>query len=169
MKRTVEKLKSFYQPHLEPGEEIRQISNATAGGTGSKVGYGAAIGALLGWLFAINVDSALLPPFVLGALGGGVGGYLLALRFARRPEGPGSIHIELVLTTRRLFTVRRYASLRREVLREYPLAEIKSAEGRRYPIGQYQRLTVELSDGTSTSFVLEQPLDLPLNRDPASG
>ncbi len=169
MKRPVDKLKSFYQPHLEPGEEIRAISNATAGGTGSKVGYGAVIGALVGWLFAINVDSALLPPLILGAFAGELGGYLLALRFARRETGPGSIHLQLVLTTERLFTVRRHASLRRHILREYPLPEIKSAESRQYPIGRLERLTLEFADGTTTAFVLEQPLEVPVNRDSASG
>ncbi len=169
MSRSLDRVKRFYQPELDPGEEIKAIRNATAAGTGSKVGYGAVIGALVGWLYAINTDSSLLPALVLGALAGELGGYLLAHRSARSKDGPGTIHLQVVLTDRRLFTVRRHASIRRRILRNYPLDQIKAAHSHRYPIARFHRLTIELADERQITFILEQPLDLPLNSDPASG
>jgi hypothetical protein len=165
----LERAKRFYQPQLEPGETIKAVRRATAGGTGSKVGYGAVVGALLGWLYAINVDSALLPPLVLGALAGELGGYLLAQRAARRPGGPGAIHLEVVQTDLRLFTVRRHASLRRRILRSYRFADTSEWSLRPYPIGSYQRLEITLAHGATTVLVVEGTLDLPLNTDTSAG
>jgi len=161
MSRAVRRAKRFYRPHLAPGEEIGAIRNATAAGTGTLMGYGALIGALLGWLYAINVDSALLPALVLGAFAGDIGGYLMAHRRARRHSGPGAVHLQLIQTDNRLFTVRRHASVRRQILREYPLGEVTATIARRYPIGQYRRLDISDVNGNSTSLIVEGDLDLP--------
>jgi hypothetical protein len=161
MSRAVRRAKRFYSPHLAPGEEIKAIRNATAAGTGTLLGYGALIGALLGWLYAISVDGALLPALVLGALAGEIGGYLIAHRRARLRSGPGAVHLQLIQTDTRLFTVRRHASVRRRILREYPLDEVRATIAKRYPIGPYRRLDITDADGTATSVVVEGELDLP--------
>jgi len=83
----------FYSPHLAPGEEIKAIRNATAAGTGTLMGYGALIGALLGWLYAINVDGALMPALVLGAFAGEIGGYLYG---AEENGGTNTIYVSPV-------------------------------------------------------------------------
>ncbi len=169
MSRALDKARSFYAPNLAPDESIAAIRRATAAGTGRYVAIGAIIGTLVGWLYAISVDSALLPPLVLGALAGETGGYLLAHRTARQPSGPGTIHLELVLTGRRLFTVGRYASWRRRMLREYPLDTIIAATTSRYPIGRYHRVEITTADGTTTGFIVEGMLDVPVNRVGTSG
>jgi hypothetical protein len=169
MGKALDRARQFYRPRLEPDEEVQEVRLATAIGTGSKIGYGAAIGALLGWIYAVNVGSALLPPLVLGALAGELGGYVMAHRAARQPSGPGTVHLELLLTNQRLLTVGRYASLRHRILREYPLGEMTAATSRRYPIGQYHRLAVMMKDGSTIAFVVAGPFDLPVNRDDTSG
>ncbi len=161
MSRASERARRFYSPDLAPGEEIEAVRNATASGTWTLVGYGALIGALLGWLYAINVDSSLLPALVLGALGGELGGYLLANRRARLPSGPGAIHLQLVQTNRRLFTVNRHASTRRRELREYPLDEVTVTVAKRYPIGSYHRLDITDAADRAVSLIVEGELDLP--------
>lgn len=160
MRRATERAKQFYSPPLAPGEEIESVRNATVAGTGSLVGYGALIGALLGWLYAINIDSALLPALVLGGFTGVIGGYLTAHRHARR-SGPGGVHLQLVKTDKRLFTVRRYASIRRQAIREYPLSEVNVTIAKRYPVGRYHRLDITDTSGNVTSLVVEAELDLP--------
>ncbi len=161
MSRAVERARRFYSPQLNPGEEIEAIRNATAGGTGTLVGYGALIGALVGWLYAINVDGALLPALVLGALAGELCGYLLAHRRARRPYGPGTIHLQLIRTTTRLLTVNRHAAKRRQPLREYPHGEVTTTVAKRYPIGRYHRLDITDGADNTTSLIVEGELDLP--------
>ena len=161
MGRAGDRIRRFYDHHLTPGEEIKAVRDATAGGTGTLVGYGALIGALLGWLYAINVTGALLPALVFGALAGELGGYVMAAQRARRPAGPGAIHLQVVQTNTRLFTVRRYASIRRRLLREYALDEVTATIARHYPIGQYRRLDITDGAGEVTSLVVEGDLDLP--------
>jgi hypothetical protein len=161
MGRAVRRAKRFYSPQLAPGEEIKAIRNATAAGTGTLVGYGALIGALLGWLYAINADNALLPALVLGAFAGEIGGYLMAHRRARQPSGPGAVHLQLIQTDTRLFTVPRHASVRRQILREYPLDEVTAIIARRYPIGQYRRIDITDAAGATTAMIVEGELDLP--------
>ena len=161
MSRASRRAKRFYSPDLDPGERIEAIRNATAAGTGTLVGYGALIGALIGWLYAINVDGALLPALVLGALGGELGGYLLANRRARLPSGPGAIHLQLVQTNKRLITVNRHASTRRRALREYPLDEVTATVAKRYPIGHYCRLDISDAVDRELSLIVESELDLP--------
>ena len=161
MSRAMERARRFYSPQLDPGEEIKAILNATAGGTGTLVGYGALIGALLGWLYSINVDGALLPALVLGALAGELGGYLMAQRRARLSSGPGAIHLHLVQTNIRLLTVNRYASKRRRPLREYPHDRVAAVIAKRYPIGRYHRLDITDEAGNTTSLLVDGELDLP--------
>lgn len=169
MGRAVDRARQFYRPQLLPDEEILEQRRATAVGTGSKIGYGAVIGALVGWIYAINLDSGLLPPLVLGALAGELGGYVMAHRAARQPAGPGTVHLELILTDQRLLTAGRYASLRHRILREYPLCEMTATSSRRYPIGQFHRLSVMMTNGTTTAFIVEGALDIPVNRGHTSG
>ncbi len=151
----------FYSPDLAPGEEIDSIRDATAGGTGTMVGYGALIGALVGWLIAMALEAAALPWFVLGALTGEAVGYFLAHRKARRPDGPGTIHLQLVATNQRLFTVRRYASSKRRILRSYPFEQYTAKVAHRYPIGRYIRLDITGEDSPTVSLVTEGPIELP--------
>jgi len=163
MNRLVAKAREFYSPELEPGEEIRQVRYATASGTGSKIVLGASIGALLGWLLAFIGDLALLPPFVLGAFAGEFIGYMVAHRRATSATGPGAIHLELVLTSNRLFTAKRYALMRRGILRAYPFAEISDVTTKRYPVGKYHRIDVSMNDGDLLSVVSDGPMDIPVN------
>lgn len=161
VRRAVARARKFYDPHLGPDEEVAAVRNATAGGTGSLVGYGALIGALVGWLYSINVNGALLPAFVLGALAGELGGYLLAHRRARQPSGPGAVHLTLVQTNQRFFTLNRYAAVRRGLLREYPFDQVTADIAREYPIGNYRRLDITPIGGAVTSLIVEGTLDLP--------
>lgn len=157
----VDRAKRFYGRDLEPGERIDAVRNATAAGTGSSVLTGMLVGALAGWLVAVNTDTPLLPAIVFGAFTGELGGYLLARRRARRADGPGAVQLQLVLTDRRLFTVRRYAATRRRVLRSYPLHEVTLESAGSYPIGRYHRLDITPAEGPTTSLVVEGNLDLP--------
>ena len=161
MGRAGDRIRRFYDPHLAPGEEIKLVRNATATGTGTLVGYGMLIGALLGWLYAINIDGAFLPAFVFGALAGELGGYVAASHQARRASGPGAVHLQVVQTNTRLFTVPRYASVRRGILREYPFERVTPIIARRYPIGRYRRLDITNSAGEVTSLIVDDDLDLP--------
>ncbi|MCP3997817.1 MAG: hypothetical protein GY722_22555 [bacterium] len=162
MSRLTDRARQFYAPELLPGEELLSIRQATAAGTGTKVAYGGLIGVLAGWLYAINLDTGLLPPLVLGALTGGMVGYFIAGRAARRPEGPGTIHLLAVSTNQRLLTTARYSSRRHRILRQYPLADVTVTK-KRYPIGQYHLVEVTTPDGRTTGLVVEGTLDLPVN------
>jgi hypothetical protein len=162
VKRLIDRAREFYAPELPPGEELLSVRQATAAGTGTKVVYGGLIGALVGWLYAINLDAGLLPPLVLGALTGEMVGYFMAGRAARRAEGPGAIHLLAIATDRRLLTTTRYAARRRRILREYPLEDV-AVTAKRYPIGQYNLVEVASPDGQTTGLIVEGTLDLPVN------
>jgi len=165
----VEKAKRFYSPELQPGEEIRQVRHATAAGTGIKVVLGALIGALAGWLVAFVGDLALLPPLVMGALAGQLVGYVLSHRQAVGANGAGSVHLELVLTNKRLLTAKRYAALRRGMLRSYPLDDMAKVDVKRYQVGKYHRIEVTLRDGAVLSVVSDGAMDIPVNTGRGSG
>lgn len=160
MQQAVAAARRFYGPQLDSGEEVQSVHQATAGGTGTRIVYGAVIGALCGWLYAIFLDASLLAPLVFGALTGEMIGYFLAEREARRPDGPGTIHLGLVLTSQNLLTVGRYASKKRKVLRRYPLEQITAVATKRYPIGHFHLQEITLVDGAGPTFVVEGVLDL---------
>ena len=162
MKRLTDRARKFYAPELHPGEELRSVRQATAAGTGTKVAYGGLIGVLIGWLYAITLDAGLLPPRGLGALTGEMVGYFAAGRAARRPEGPGAIHLLAITTDQRLLTAARYAARRRRILREYPLADV-AVTAKRYPIGQYNLVEMTSPDGQTTGLIVEGTLDPPVN------
>ena len=160
MQQAVAAARRFYGPQLSAGEEVVSVHHATAGGTGTRIVFGAIVGALGGWLYAIYLDAALLAPLVLGALIGEMVGYFLAERAARHPDGPGTIHLALILTSQRLLTVGRYAARKRRVLRSYPLAEITGGVTERYPIAHFHLQEITLADGAGPTFVVEGVLDL---------
>lgn len=113
-------------------------------------------------MYTINLDSGLLPPLVLGSLTGEMVGYFIAGRAARRPEGPGTIHLLPVATNQRLLTTARYCSRRRRTLRQYPLADVTITK-KRYPIGQYHLTEVTTPDGRPAGLVVEGTPDLSAN------
>lgn len=160
MSRAVAAARRFYRSELDAGEEVLSVHNATAAGTGSKIGLGALIGALVGWLYAVFLDSSLLAPLVLGALAGEMVGYFVAERQARRADGPGTIHLQLVLTSQNLLTVGRFAARRRRVLRRYPLEQIVSVATRRYPVAKFHLQEITMTDGTCVGVVVEGAVSL---------
>lgn len=162
MKRLVDRARGFYAPEMQPGESLLSVRQATAAGTGTRVAYGGLIGALVGWLYAISLNAGLLPAFVTGALSGEMIGYLTARREARRPQGPGAIHLLAVTTNQRLLTTARYAWRRRRILREYPLHDV-SITTKRYPIGRYHLVEVMSPEGHTTGMVVEGTFELPVN------
>lgn len=169
MSRLVTRAKQFYSPELQPGEEILQVRHATPAGTGSKVVVGALMGALAGWLLAFVGGMAVLPILLLGAFTGELVGYVLSYRHAVGAGGAGSIHLELVLTSKRLLTAKRYATLRRGVLRSYPLDEITHVDVKRYPVGKYHGIEVTMNDGSILSVVSDGAMDIPVNTGSGSG
>jgi hypothetical protein len=164
MRRAIAVARDFYRPPLAGGEKIQSVHHATAAGTGAKILFGAAVGALVGWLAAVFLDTALLVPLVFGALTGEMIGYIQAERKARRPDGAGTIHLDLVLTSINLLTMRRYGTRRNNVLRCYPRDQITAVATKRYPVANYHLQEITTADATTVAFVVEGVLDLnPVN------
>lgn len=144
--RAVRNTAEDYYGFLAEGEELDEVVAAFAGGTATHIGTGAFIGVLVGWLYAIYVDAPLLPSFVLGAMTGGLVGYLLAERAARQPTGPGAVHVVLVTTTQRLITIRRYPTWKQRPLRSIQRRDIESVEILPLPVGMHRRVTITRID-----------------------
>lgn len=150
----------YYGGYLGDDEVVAWTTPAVAGGTANLIGSAAFVGALAGWLYAIYVDAPLLPSLIFGGLIGVLIGYTLAEREARQPDGPGAVHLVLVLTDQRLITVRRYPTSRSKPLRIYPLENVSSSMTIPLPVGSYQRLTVSMSDGATFEVITDSDRDL---------
>lgn len=140
--RAVHKTAQDYYRFLTGDEELGEVVTAFSGGTGAHLGAAAFIWALAGWLYAIYVNAPLLPSLILGAMTGTLVGYLLAERAARRPAGPGAVHLVLLTTTLRVVTIRRYPTWRQKPLRSIPRENIESVEVTPLPIGMYRRVII---------------------------
>lgn len=155
MRRALSLARGLYQPPLADGETVRWTLRATAAGTGTNVVLGATTGALLGWLAAILLEAAVLPLIVMGALAGELFGYLRSEFAARKRNGAGTIHVDLVLTSSKLITLPRYGFRRNRALRTYPLEHVVTSSMKRYPIADYHLLEIKLEDGSEVRFVVE--------------
>jgi hypothetical protein len=159
----------LYPSLLSPGEHIVETARAVAGGTATHLGRSAFTGVLGGWLYAISISAPLLPSLVLGAMVGGLVGYAIAERSARRPSGPGAVHLVVVLSDERLMTIRRYPTFRQKVLRSYPLDEISSVTLTQFPVAMYHRLTVGLRDGAQLDLVVDDRFNMEITHRERSG
>lgn len=136
--------------HLESGENVIATAEATFAGTGALTATGAVVGALCGALaWTLLNTAALWPLMVLGGFAGIIGGVLVAARRARAASGPGAALVRLVLTDRRLLTLRRRWAIRLAPLRSHRLVDIARMESSAAPIGRYRRLAVTLRDGST--------------------
>ena len=153
----MEPIRKLYAGGLA-GESIVATNVALAGGTATHMARAAFAGVLAGWLYAIYSNAPLLPSLVLGALVGTIGGYLIAERAARQPDGPGAVHLLLAQSDDQLFTVRRYPTFRRTPLRSYPKHQITSVE--RLPVGMYYLLTIKTSETSALDLIVDGPIDV---------
>lgn len=160
--RAVRKTAKDYYGLLSTDEELGEVATAFAGGTGTHLGPASFIGVLAGWLYAIYVDAPLLPSLVLGLMTGGLVGYLIAERVARRPDGPGAVHLVLITTTRRVLTIRRYPTWRQRPLRSIPNEDIVSVEVTPLPIGMYRRVLITRTSQPPLSLITTDEFRSPI-------
>jgi hypothetical protein len=146
--------------YLEPDEAVIADAEAFATGTGTLIVTGAAIGALSGALaWTLIETAALLPLAILGAFAGIVSGALVAGRKSRSPEGPGAAVVRLVLTNRRLLTLRQRTAIRFGPLRAHRLEDIAAIESRTAKLGRYQHLAATMRDGSTLRLLVAGPHD----------
>lgn len=146
--------------HLESGEEVIAAAEATFAVTGVLIATGVGIGVLCGALAWTLLDTAALWPLMaLGGFAGVIGGALLAARRARSVSGPGAALVRLVLTDRRLLTLRLRSSIRFAPLRSHRLEDIAGMESNAAALGLYRRLAVTLRSGSKTQLLVSGPHD----------
>lgn len=147
----------FYTGFLSDHEELVTSSSAVLGGTGTLIGIASVAGSLCGWLYSIYLTAPLLPSLVLGGLAGVFVGYVVATRSARKPDGPGAVHLTLIQTSERLIVTRRYPAFRQRPLRIYQLDSI-TATWTPLPVGGYQRLVIREASGLTHDFIVTDHL-----------
>ncbi len=146
--------------HLESGEEVIAAAEATSAGSGAQTLMGAGVGALCGALAWTLLDMAALWPLaMLGGFGGIIGGAGVAARTARAASGPGATVVRLVLTDRRLLTLRQRSAIRFAPLRSYRLEDIAEVESSATELGRYRRVTVTLRSGDTMQLLVAGPHD----------
>lgn len=146
--------------HLESGEEVIATAEATSAGSGAQTLMGAGVGALCGALAWTLLDMAALWPLaMLGGFGGIIGGAGIAARAARSASGPGATVVRLVLTDRRLLTLRLRSAIRFAPLRSYRLEDIAQVESRATALGRYRRVAIALRNGTTMQLLVAGPHD----------
>ena len=91
---------------------------------------------------------------------GGLIEYAMAERSARRPSGPGAVHLVVVRPDERLLTTPRDPTFRQKVLRSHPLSEISSVTLSKFPVAMYHRLVVAFRDGAQLDLVVDDRFDI---------
>jgi hypothetical protein len=150
----------FFGRHLESGEQVIAHAEAIFAATGALTATGVGIGVLCGALaWTLLNTAALWPLMVLGGLAGIIGGVLIAARRARSASGPGAAVVRLVLTNRRLLTLRQRSAVRFAPLRSHRLENVARIASRAARLGSYQLTAIELVDGDSMKLLVAGPHD----------